>query len=123
MVKIELRTHRRSCRFLCFRVFLPPALLSRVVEVVGPVELGELVCDTLTDAQDLTLLRFAISSTEVRGGVKVEDWPRHPVHPELSKAPQPGVLSVPNRYAKWDAITHLFQKRQVSQFCVHHTNV
>ena len=45
----------------------PPPLLYRVVEVVGQVELGELSCESLTDAPDSTLLRFAISSTEVRG--------------------------------------------------------
>ena len=45
---------------------LPPALLYRVVEVMR-VELAELFCDSLTDVPDSTLLRFAISSTEVRG--------------------------------------------------------
>lgn len=46
------------CSFCC---------MYRVVEVVGQVELGELSCDSLADAPDSTVLRFAISSTEVRG--------------------------------------------------------
>ena len=31
------------------------------------VEFAELLCDSLTDVPDSTLLRFAISSNEVRG--------------------------------------------------------
>ena len=46
---------------------LSPALLHRVVEVVGQIELGELSCDSLTGAADFTTLRFATSSNEVRG--------------------------------------------------------
>ena len=50
---------------------LPAAFLHCVVEVVREVEVGELMCDSLKDAPDSTLLRFAISSTEVRVKVKV----------------------------------------------------
>ena len=38
------------------------ALLS----AVGDIELGELLCDSLDVAPDSSLLRFTISSTEVR---------------------------------------------------------
>ena len=48
-------------------IVFPLALLHRVVEVVRQVEVGELLCGSLKDAPDSTLLRFAISSTEVRG--------------------------------------------------------
>ena len=48
-------------------IVFPLALLHRVVEVVRQVEVGELLCGSLEDAPDSTLLRFAISSTEVRG--------------------------------------------------------
>lgn len=41
------------------------ALLCRVVQVAGAVELGELLCESLDDAADSNFLRFAISSTEV----------------------------------------------------------
>lgn len=34
--------------------------------VVGDIELGELLCDSLEDAPGSSLLRFTISSTEVR---------------------------------------------------------
>ena len=34
---------------------------------MGQVEVGELLCDALTDATSATLLRFVISSSEVRG--------------------------------------------------------
>ena len=33
---------------------------------MGQVEVGELLCDALTDATSATLLRFVISSSEVR---------------------------------------------------------
>ncbi len=45
--------------------FVPWTTVS--VQVVGQVELGELLCDNLEDAPGSTLLRFAISSKEVRG--------------------------------------------------------
>ena len=41
-------------------------MLYRVVEVAR-VELGELLCESLTDVSDSTFLRFAISSNEVTG--------------------------------------------------------
>ena len=44
----------------CFAVFC-------LVEVVGKIEVGELLCNSLTDAPDSTLLQFAIGSNEVRG--------------------------------------------------------
>ena len=56
--------HLSPCRFLILDD-LPPALLYRVVEVVR-VELGELLCDSLSNVADSTLLRIAISSNEVR---------------------------------------------------------
>lgn len=46
-------------------------LLLYLVEVVREVEVGQLWCDSLNDAPDSTLLRFAISSNEVRG-VKIK---------------------------------------------------
>ena len=46
--------------------FLPHAMVYRVVKVTR-VEVGELVCDTLESVPDADLLRFSISSTEVRG--------------------------------------------------------
>ena len=58
--------HLTPCRFLFFVSSLPTAFLYHVVEVAR-VELGELVCDSLTDVPDSTLLRFVISSNEVRG--------------------------------------------------------
>ena len=58
----------RACRdFLSTVCFLPLALLHRVLEDVRNVEVGHLQCDSLKDAPDATLLRFAVSSTEVRG--------------------------------------------------------
>ena len=60
------------CRdFLPTACFLPLTLLHHVVEVVWNVEVGELLCDSLKDAPDATLLRFAISSTEVRAEYQV----------------------------------------------------
>ena len=53
------------CQFpICLCIF-PYALLYRVVEVVGQVWLGQLLCGSLTDAPDSSLLRLAISPTEV----------------------------------------------------------
>ena len=46
--------------------FLPHAMVYRVVEVAR-VELGDLLCESLENVPDSMLLRFAISSTEVRG--------------------------------------------------------
>ena len=51
----------------CHCVFASSCFLHRVVEAVRQVEVGELLCHSLKDAPDSTLLRFAISSTEVRG--------------------------------------------------------
>ena len=45
---------------------LPHAAVYLMVEVVR-VELAELSCDSLANVSDSTLLRFTISSTEVRG--------------------------------------------------------
>ena len=57
------------CYLLCvFFILLRCAVC--VVEVVRQVEVGELWCDSLTDAQDSLLLRIAVSSTEVRVKVK-----------------------------------------------------
>ena len=47
--------------------FFSSSFLYHVVKVVGRVELGELLCDSLEDAPASTLLRFAISSNEVSG--------------------------------------------------------
>ena len=54
-------------RYPIYCVFASSCFLPRVVEVVRQVEVGELLCNSLKDVPDSTLLRFAISSTEVRG--------------------------------------------------------
>ena len=72
------------CYLLCvFFILLRCAVC--VVEVVRQVEVGELWCDSLRDAQDSLLLRIAVSSTEVR--VKSRRWPSRIVHPEVQMYP------------------------------------
>lgn len=39
--------------------------------VIGEVQLGELLCDSLVEAEDAPLLRFAISANEVSTYIKV----------------------------------------------------
>lgn len=60
---------------------LPSCLYLRVlhchfVEVAGKVELGELLCDDLDDALGSVVLRFALSSTEVRTSFADRRWAR-----------------------------------------------
>lgn len=54
--------HRLSARGIIF----PFSLLTHTNAATSDIELGELLCDSLDDASGSTMLRFAISSNEVR---------------------------------------------------------
>lgn len=67
-----------------------------LAEVVGQVELGELLCESLEDAPGSSLLRFAINANEVRLRMKCRSRHWHSSYfygPEVLKVPQKAYLA------------------------------